>query len=65
MNNDDSPNALNYLEPHKRLAQRIAIAQLRGEPIAQLRGDNLSDEEKQLVKQFLIDENFLSEEEAQ
>ncbi|MFM2303602.1 MAG: hypothetical protein RLZZ135_1012 [Cyanobacteriota bacterium] len=64
MNNSDSPNALNYLEPHKRLAQRIAIAQLRGEPIAQLSGNDLSDDDKQLIQQFLIDERFLAEEEA-
>ncbi|MDZ8140833.1 MAG: hypothetical protein RM049_37030 [Nostoc sp. DedQUE04] len=51
---NNSPNALNYLETHKRLSQRIAIAQLRGENLR-------SDEE---ITQFLINERILSEEEA-
>lgn len=64
MNNDPINNALNYLQPHKRLSQRIAIAQLRGEPIAQLRGENLTANEQEIIRNFLIDENFLSREEA-
>lgn len=51
---NNSPNALNYLETHKRLSQRIAIAQLRGE--------NLRSNEE--ITQFLINERILSEEEA-
>ncbi|MEH2365487.1 MAG: hypothetical protein V7K75_03070 [Nostoc sp.] len=54
MMSNNSPNALNYLETHKRLSQRIAIAQLRGENLR-------SDEE---ITQFLINERILSEEEA-
>lgn len=62
---NNSPNALNYIEPHKRLSQRIAIAQLRGETIVQLRGENLSKEDKESIKNFLIEENFLCKKEAE